>query len=383
MYKKRLHFLIATLGLAFGNGVVAHSQVPGAVHSLPQQTPAALGNYWTAERMRATKPKDNGLVRPSGPVPSAPALAPGNPGAAGGMFPTVSGVGEEPLQNPKVGPQKESLSSGGQTDAVAASGSFPGPNQTYYYGPKYRTFPISTVGALFFTEPSGDYSCTATVTTGNSTILNVVWTAGHCIANGGQSQFYSNWMFCPSYNGAINPAVGCWASTGAATTTAWYANGAFSRDFGVVFLASTGSVIANQVANVTGSLGMSWNYADDEAWQHNGYPGQTPWTFGDIVTTTTEYRYSVTMDSYGPAVNSWGSAQTPGSSGSALIVNMCYPNSTSYGCPNGYPYINSNVSFYFTSGANGNEYGLELQGPYYDTTTCQLWQSWTGWTGTC
>jgi hypothetical protein len=47
-------------------------------------------------------------------------------------------------------------------------------------------------------------------------------------------------------------------------------------------------------------------------------------------------------------------------------------------------YINSNVSFYFSSGPNGNEHGIELQGPYYDTTVCSaLWKPFTHWPGTC
>jgi len=47
-------------------------------------------------------------------------------------------------------------------------------------------------------------------------------------------------------------------------------------------------------------------------------------------------------------------------------------------------YINSNVSFYFSSGPNGNEQGIEIQGPYYDSTVCSvLWKPYTGWPGTC
>jgi hypothetical protein len=386
MNKAKLQLMLVSLGAAVILGSPAARSQSGVVHSGPQPSAGPLANYWTADRMKAAKPKDPGpLVGPAPATPSAAPVPSGNPGTAGGMLPTVAGRGETELPRPSVTPERQSLlSSPKPASTVApASGSFPGPNATYYYGPKFRTYPISTVGVLFFTEPSGDFSCTASVTTGSASILNVIWTAGHCVANGGHSQFYTNWMFCPSYDGEINPAVGCWAGQGANTTTAWFADGAFSRDFAVVFLASSGTLINNQVANVTGSLGFSWNQADDQAWQHYGYPGQSPWTFGNIVTTTTEYRYSSTpltvlgaTDTYGPAVNSWGSGQTPGSSGSALMLNFCY-----YDCSP--PYINSNVSFYYSSGPNGNEDGLELQGPYFDTFACTFWQGATGYTGTC
>jgi hypothetical protein len=384
MNKAKFQLIFVSLGAVILGNTATHSQT-GVVHSGPQPSAGNLSNYWTTDRMKRAIPKDvSPGAGPAPPTASAAAVPSGKPGVAGGMQPTAPGRGEAPLQapSPNARPNRQSLSSSpkqASTIGLDSTGPFPGPNATYYYGPRFRTYPISTVGALFYTEPSGDYSCTATVTTGSASILNVIWTAGHCVANGGQSQFYSNWLFCPSYDnnqGGVNPAVGCWAGISASTTGAWYSSGSLSRDYAVVFLASSGTLINNQVANVTGSLGFAWNYAVDQAWQHYGYPGGSPWTFGEIVATTTEYRYSVTTDSNGPPVNSWGSGQTPGSSGSAVILNFCY-----YSC--GAPSINSNVSFHFTSGPNGNEYGIELQGPYFDTTACQNWQGWTGWVGTC
>ena len=31
----------------------------------------------------------------------------------------------------------------------------------------------------------------------------------------------------------------------------------------------------------------------------------------------------------------------------------------------------------------GNEYGVEIQSPYYNTNACNFWKGGSGWTGTC
>jgi hypothetical protein len=384
MFKETLQVAFASLAAAALLGTTAaHAQF--TVSSNPQPAAAATHAYWTPERMKAAQSKDafSAAARPA--IPSSAPLPVGNPGAAGGMLPSVGDLapanGAKPLSPARVPERPQAVG--------AATGPYPGPNVTYAYGPKFRLYPISTVGRLFFNENGSPFECTATVTTGSASVLNVVWTAGHCVAAGNGSTWFTNFLFCPSYDisqGGENPAVGCWAGTSATTTNVWFNNGAagngWSRDFAYVTLAHSGDKHSTDVANVTGSLGFAWNFAADQAWQHYGYPGQAPWVDGEMVVTTAEYRYSVTSDANGPAVNSWGSGQTPGFSGSAVLLNFCYY-SESGGPACGAPWINTNVSFYYTSGANGNEYGIEIQGPYYDTTTCSVWKQATAWPGTC
>ena len=59
----------------------------------------------------------------------------------------------------------------------------------------YFTYPISTVGKLFFNQNGGSYVCSATVIN-----RNTILTAGHCVHAGNnlQSGFSSNIVFCPS-----------------------------------------------------------------------------------------------------------------------------------------------------------------------------------------
>jgi hypothetical protein len=321
-------------------------------------------SYWTPETMAAAVPKDMGLLG----APMLPAMAPlpsGLPGGAGGSRP-------EQAANP--GPGLLSISAA----PVPADGAYPGPHDTFAYGPKYRKYPVSTIGKLFFTEPGvGNFVCSAAVTTGGAP-QNIIWTAGHCVASQGGSSFFTNWLFCPSYDssqGGPNPALGCWSWSFAATSSEWFNNGAFTRDYAIIGLAPTGTVISANVATVTGGLGFAWNWARDQHWVHLGYPAAAPFSGGLIIETATEHRFDDTPDLLGPATNSWGTSQTGGSSGSAVIKGFYY--GLGPGNPNGTNWINSNVSYGYV-GQPG-----ELYGPYFDTQVCNFWKSNTAWPGTC
>ena len=348
-----------TLAVAQGTGEVTRTSSKGV-------EAAATVAYWTPERLAAAVPMK--MARPNtGAVRmAAPAMASGTPHLAGGYSAVTGQMNEDATASPDA--------------TVPLDGSYPGPNNTFYLGkppgvPPYTKFPIKTVGKLFFhdSRTGGNFQCTATVTIGLNTVKNVIWTAGHCVANGGLSYFYDTFLFCPEYNNGNTP-VGCWAwNGGAAVFAVWFNNGDLTRDEGVVTLNNTGTVKTVPVGAVTGGLGFAWNWGRDQHWFHFGYPCVN-WDCVHIVETAAEHRYDVNIGGAGPNVNSWGSGQTEGSSGSA--VQLFHSDAGGY--------INSNVSFYFSSGPNGNEQGIEIQGPYYDTTVCSaLWKPFTHWPGTC
>ena len=353
-----------------GPGAAAATGITTTGAANAAQLGAETDAFWTAEKRAAAVSKDIGIANVGFEAAAAAPAASGTPTAAGGM------AGSEMLV--KAAPGLQPTRTGAPlATPVPLDGPFPGPNNTFAYGPKYVTYPIGTVGKLFFHDPvgGGNFQCTATVTTGTAAVQNVIWTAGHCVANGGHSYFYSNFQFCPSYNaGGVNPTRGCWNwNGGAGTPTVWFNNGDLTRDFAFVQLQSTGTVWATDVGNVTGSVGFAWNWGRDQHWNHFGYPCVAPWDCVHIIQTEAEHRYDVNIGGSGPFVNSWGSVQNEGSSGSAVLLFFSY----------GGGFINSNVSFYFSAGPNGNEHNIELQGPYYDTFACQVWQLGTGFTGTC
>jgi hypothetical protein len=296
----------------------------------------------------------------------AGASANGAPNKAGGFTPSGASDSSATISG------SPSVTS---TGVAPADGGFPGPNDTWNWFGKYRKYPIATVGKLFFTEPSGNFVCSATATYGGN--LDTVWTAGHCVGGGGAQNYYSNFQFCPSYDsdqGGVNPAVGCWNWAGAQATSGWYFNGYWSSDYAMLYMSSCGTVICDHVVSAVGGLGLAWNWGRDQHWMDFGYPSGSPYSGGKLVVTAAEHRYDTsTSGDPGPAQNSIGSAQTPGFSGGPWMLFFS----------GGGAYINSVNSYYFTSGPNGNEYGKEIQGAYYDTTVCNFWKSTTGYTGSC
>ena len=366
--------LLVVALLAMGVGAAPANEKVAAVQTADYptvrntKTIAELKAYWTPETMASAQP-----VNPA--LSSAPAAtiagdsATGSPGLAGGVVKT--GLVQKGAVATNQAPVGNS-----STGVLPADGGYPGPNDTLEYFPKYRVWPVSTIGKLFFTQPGvGNFVCSASVTSaGAGTSQSRIWTAGHCVANGGTATFYTNWLFCPSYDssqGGENPNVGCWGWTYTQTSTEWFNNGAFSRDYAIIGLQTSGDIINNQVGNVTGSLGFAWNQARDQHWMDFGYPSGSPWTGGKIVFTAAEHRYDDTPDALGPPTNSIGSGLTPGSSGGPWIWRFSYT---------GGNYINSENSYYYT---NPNQYGIEMQGPYFDTQVCNFWKANTGWGGTC
>lgn len=320
-----------------------------------------LAAYWTPARMKAAKSADNAI---SGEphMTRAGDTATGAPKGAGGYVPaaaidpTLDGAVQAPSTKSTTGP---------------LDGAYPGPHSTWAYWPKYFRYPVFTIGKLFFTEPGiGDFVCSASVTSGASR-QDILWTAGHCVAAGDGSHFWTNFNFCPAYINGPNPNVGCWGWDQASTSGEWFNNHAWSRDYAVINSSDCGTVRCQQVGSYTGSLGFAWNFGRDQVWQDLGYPSESPWTGGALVETSAEHRYDDNIDGFGPATNSIGSSQTPGFSGGPWVLRW-------NGGSQGAPWINSDNSYYYTS-----QYGTEIQGPYFDTQVCNFWKSWTGWPGTC
>jgi V8-like Glu-specific endopeptidase len=357
--------LLASTALGSISSVHAQQQMPGPTIYNNQPSAAASNSagsyYWTLERMRAAKPKDNVMLKTGSPRASTSSPTPtGSPGLA-----SVEDIESTPFLQDQL---KNNSSNPSPND-----GPYPGPNTTYQVLRSDQPIwypPFGFVGTLFFTEPGvGDFRCTASTTIGNAVSPNRIWTAGHCVANGGHSQFYTNWQFCPAWRqNSPQPFWGCWGWRSATTTAQWFSNGAFSKDYASIQLNTFSNVVNQPVTTaVGGGFGFAWNWARDQHWSHMGYPAGSPYDGNEMIRTDTEHRYDDTPDVFGPPTNSWGSPQTGGSSGSPVVLFWNY----------GGGFLNSNVSY----GYNGQP--DELYGPYYDTAACNFWKAVTNWPGTC
>ena len=395
--KRLLPVALAAAGLLAGSllaapGAFAHpSQAVGAAAMPPDPAPLvvpagklaasrkAIGSYWTPARMASAKPAQPTVSAASArgsKADNAGNTATGHPGLAGGYVP--AGLQAGPTQGAAINTHAQSSS------VLPADGGYPGPNDTYNWIGAQSAYPVSAIGKLFFTEPSGNFVCSAAATYGGGN-KNMVWTAGHCVGAQGGRSYYTNFLFCPQYLNGASSRVGCWSYALAQQTGGWYFNGYWSADYAYLYMQSTGTVKATHVVAVTGGLGFGWNWSRDQFWQDFGYPSASPYSGGHLVVTSAEHRYDVTNPGSDPGLqdNSIGSSQTPGFSGGPWVLSFGHGSSAdpiSHG-----DWINGNNSYYFTSGGpgGGNEYGAEIQSPYFDTTACSFWKGGSGWTGTC
>jgi hypothetical protein len=326
-------------------------QAPGIITS-PAAKAEAVMAYWTAERMAAAKP----LPLPErvwDPEQQARATAPqpplGPPGFAPGWNPNSGLEPPDPLARFEITPGDPNFSwywADHDNFLRAASPTLcgtPPANPVDYYGygkfarwtwyGNYLTFPTSTIGRLFFTVPGvGDGSCSATVAQ-RSTII----TAGHCVISkiSGTPTWHTNFLFCPSYyrgsgSGAPHPSRGCWAGVIAATTGAWGNHENLDRDYACIVTATTGTVHANKLGNVTGWAGRAWNWGDTDLSLAWGYPAAAPFPGYHIIVVAAHAAYSVNMSSTGetPDLSSKyiGSDMTPGCSGGSWWFGSRHPN---------------------------------------------------------
>ncbi|VWC84981.1 hypothetical protein BLA50215_01495 [Burkholderia lata] len=126
-----------------------------------------------------------------------------------------------------------------------------GDNTQYYY-------PFRAAGKLFFNIGSATYLCSASLIK-----PGVVVTAAHCVANFGQRQFYSNWVFVPAYSNGTAP-YGTWGAASATVMTSYYdgtdpcavAGVVCQDDMAVILLAPQGGSYAG---NRAGWYGYGWN----------------------------------------------------------------------------------------------------------------------------
>jgi hypothetical protein len=227
------------------------------------------------------------------------------------------------------------------------------PYTRWFYFARYRTYPVSTVAKVFFSQNGGNFVCSGSVL-----YTDLVDTAGHCVALGGSGNvFSSNVLVCPSYNAGVNAAVGCWGATNLWTKSVWINTGSFEWDEGEIVTSTCGTVNCTSIANITGYLGFCYNCGYDQDFTDLGYPQAPPFDGNYIVVCNSQFGYQESdgNNQGGPNSVSIGCDMTGGSSGGPWIIGFASNN-----------YLNGHTDWRYTA------LPQQMNSPYYDSNWCSL-----------
>jgi hypothetical protein len=192
------------------------------------------------------------LPKPTIKPPSGPRAVPLPPEGSPGLVPGRSGSG---TQSPTSIPQSSEVmpEDAGPTCGIVCQWPFT-TNRARFV----TSYPQSATGELFFLINGQSFICSASLIK-----PGLLVTAAHCVANFGQSRFYSGWRYLPARNGTVAP-FGVWTAASAAVLSSYF-NGTDScfqpgvicqDDVAVILLRPQLGLVPG---NITGWLGYGWN----------------------------------------------------------------------------------------------------------------------------
>lgn len=312
-------------------GGAAAQEATSTVALPPEQAQAqaqAVMEYWTPERMSSAEPMPfpthmatEGSTTMAAPAPSGPPTLVN--GWRPGSGPYVEKVTTfTPSEAQALG---QSPQAWGTAPTDPLNGPY-GPFQRWTMEGQYPQGYRGIHGKLFFSMGGGNYVCSATVI-GRSTIA----TASHCVHQGQGGSFGSAWLFCPSYyNGGTGgagipyPTRGCWSWSQAQVTAPWVSSSDPDYDYACIVLATTGTVVADKIGNVTGWSGRAFNWSGVPEMIF-GYPAAAPFTGQIIQQVATTDWYDWDPVAGGQASKIVGSDMTGGSSGGGWFLGWRAP----------------------------------------------------------
>ena len=299
-----------------GSALTGTARAQSQSISAPRGESAETLTYWTAERLKTAKPKS---LTPTTPFSPSTAVAAAPTGPGGGMAGSaasaahdeslaiklydVSDTDTDLMLPPAVSPAAVGTTKYPYTinRLYPTAGSTTSNNFTFY--------PYQIVGQLFFTEPSGDFLCSASVIR-----LSVIATAGHCVSDG-KGHFYTHWLFVPALHAGVAP-YGRWNWAQVFVAGPWW-NGGGSvpnrQDDALIVLTPNSS--NQKIGQLTGYLGFQYNSPLPNHLTQLGYPCNLDGCNDPVQNDSQVYS--------GPNNNfEWGTAAFGGASGGPEIQDF-------------------------------------------------------------
>jgi hypothetical protein len=212
------------------------------------------------------------------------------------------------------------------------------------------SYPLSTVGKLFFTNASGqDMVCSGTAVASSN--HSVVDTAGHCLYWNGN--WVRNVVFCPLYDKGSTP-YGCWAARDLEVPSDWInaKPNDFHHDMGMAIVSPNDQ---GKLTDVVGGAGWAYDQAVNQPFSAYGYPAGYP--FDGQTRQTCESSSGTIWQHGGGKVVSIPCNMTGGSSGGPWFIQN-----------GGNLYLDGHNDF--TSSMKPGH----MFSPYYDDTWYALYQ---------
>ncbi|RBQ16102.1 hypothetical protein DP939_31245 [Spongiactinospora rosea] len=251
---------------------MARAESPAAAAggvSNAEPTSGRIDDFWTAERIAAAPPAD----------------APG-PGAADrdaqdqveNTLAPVSAPGTPPTERqatPEAAPDTTDTAPEAEPNApesapdTDASPALAGPRAERWH--RQGSMPATSIGKLYFVRPDGatGYCSGSVIASANR---NTVWTAGHCIhqGGGGTANYFHDVIFIPDADNGLEPH-GRWVWRYMTTTNGWANSGNFSYDLAAV--AFSPQAARGNLSDYVGSQGYKFGFGQEFQNVHAfGYP---------------------------------------------------------------------------------------------------------------
>jgi hypothetical protein len=356
--------LVAVVGAAPAAGQTTAAPQTAAAEDLSVVSSGATASaadvqaYWTAERMASATAMDLIAVTAPGGALTAPTGSSRPAGAPHVVAPKTAGHAASAV-NPLADVEPQ----------------FPPFNINYNYPPPFTRYDVgntatgetnfdptaaqySVSGKVFFTQLGGNFVCSGTAQ--NSNNLSVVWTAGHCVHAGNNSQtgWSTNVMFVPAYQeaglGVPQRPFGSWIYRQLWTSGYWYQLRDLKSDTGAIVVNTMGP-FADTLVDTVGGAGFWANASRIQHWHDFGYPQAAPFNGQKMTICTASHASDDNPGGppFRPATMSLGCDMTGGSSGGSWQIFW----------GNGGPgYTNSHNSYKYISPNRP----LEMWGPYFD-----------------
>lgn len=203
------------------------------------------------------------------------------------------------------------------TQATSGGYDYPAPYSSLEVFDDYKVYPYRCIGKIFFRSNGRDFVCS-----GASIGNNAIWSAGHCLHRGNNSDdgYSTDVIFVPAYKDGEAP-YGQWEAKQLIVRNAWYRDGnpgGLYQDMGGVILYPLNG---KKISEVVGWLGFSWHRGKYQHWTQFGYPAGDPFNGQRLMQNSSSFAYDGSV-SGSPKPVGVGSNFTGGASGGPWIVEF-------------------------------------------------------------